>query len=76
MTDHRCKAPWLVLIAPLLSSSCSRAPAPIRAVAAPITTALVGVSVVPLDRERVLPSQTVLVQGDRTMRTDPLRTLD
>ena len=34
-------------------------------------TAFVGVSVVPMDRERVLPNQTVIVRGDRIAAVGP-----
>lgn len=42
--------------------------------AAPIT-AFVDVSVIPMDRDRVLPHQTVLVQGDRITAIGPIRKL-
>lgn len=38
---------------------------------APAVTAFVNVSVVPMDRERVLPKQTVVVRGDRIVALGP-----
>ena len=47
---------------------------PLRA-AAPVTTAFVDVSVLPLDTERVLAHQTVLVAGDRIVQVGPAATV-
>jgi len=75
MTEHRLGArqPSLLLVAGLLCA-CARSPAPgqLPAVA---TTALVDVTVLPLDRERVLPAQTVLVQGERIVAIGPASSL-
>lgn len=38
---------------------------------APASVAFVGVTVVPMDRERTLPGQTVVVEGDRIARVGP-----
>jgi imidazolonepropionase-like amidohydrolase len=35
------------------------------------TTAFIGVNVIPMDRERVLPYQIVIVEGDRIVRIGP-----
>lgn len=40
-------------------------------VTAEMVTAFVGVNVVPMDRERILPDQTVLVQEDRIIEIGP-----
>ncbi|HZS41731.1 MAG TPA: amidohydrolase family protein [Polyangia bacterium] len=53
--------------------ACAPAAPSVRAAAkegAPVT-AFVGVAVVPLDRERVLEAQTVLVRGDRIVAVGP-----
>ena len=47
---------------------------PLRA-AAPVTTAFVDVSVLPMDTERVLAHQTVLVAGDRIVDVGPASTV-
>jgi len=46
---------------------------PVRA-AAPVTTAFIDVSVLPMDTERVLAHQTVLVTGDRIVVVGPAAT--
>lgn len=43
--------------------------------AAPVTTAFIDVSVLPMDTERVLAHQTVLVTGDRIVQVGPAATV-
>lgn len=43
--------------------------------AAPVTTAFIDVSVLPMDTERVLAHQTVLVTGDRIVQVGPTATV-
>ena len=43
--------------------------------AAPVTTAFVDVSVLPMDTERVLAHQTVLVTGDRIVQVGPIASI-
>ena len=56
----------LVLASPTAASTASETHA-----GAGDTLAFVGVSVLPMDRERVLEGQTVVVQGDRIVRIGP-----
>ncbi len=43
--------------------------------AAPVTTAFIDISVLPMDTERVLAHQTVLVTGDRIVQVGPTATV-
>ena len=57
--------PLLVVVAGLLAAELPQESAP------PATTAFVGVSVVPMDTERVLRDHTVLVEGERIVAVAP-----
>ncbi|MBA3560407.1 MAG: hypothetical protein H0W30_17625, partial [Gemmatimonadaceae bacterium] len=63
----------ILLVAPV-SVFAQRRPraTPVRAATPPIETAFVDVNVVPMDRERVLPHQTVLVRDGRITRIGPV----
>lgn len=62
------KSPLRPLLAALLITATLRA-------AAPATTAFIDVSVLPMDTERVLAHQTVLVTGDRIVQVGPTATV-
>ena len=55
----------LVGLGALSLLACSAAPAPAPPIEQAPTTAFVHVTVVPMDSERLLPDQTVLVRGER-----------
>lgn len=59
----------------LLRLLCLLALATTLRAAAPATTAFIDVSVVPMDTERVLAHQTVLVTGDRIVQVGPAATV-
>src|SRR5881394_656848 len=61
---------WCMAVLPLLVSGRVSAQAPTSVQSAP-PTAFVDVAVVPMDEERVLAHQTVLVQGDRIVAMGP-----
>lgn len=67
--------PLKVILAALLALSAARLPAAARTAprhSAPAgVLAFVNVNVVPMDRERVLSNQTVLVRGDRILEVGP-----
>jgi len=55
--------------------SLAQAPASSRQ-ATPAPVAFINVSVVPMDTERVLPAQTVVVRGDRIVALGPARSVE
>src|ERR1043165_1635020 len=59
--------PWVLLCAALAATG-----SPTNPPAKPIT-AFVNVTVIPMDRERVLRNQTVIVSGDRIVEIGPAR---
>jgi len=77
--DARPRKPFLTSTRPPMKSTlrslCLLALAATLRAAAPATTAFIDVSVLPMDTERVLAHQTVLVTGDRIVQVGPAATV-
>lgn len=66
----------LLLLSTVLLAACASAPAPRREAPSSNLVAFVHVSVVPMDSERVLRDQTVLVDGGRIAAIGPARSVN
>ena len=66
--NHQFKAMTLLVLMLLIGSAHSSGPALAQG---PQTTAFVNVNVIPMDTERVLENQTVIIEGDRITAIGP-----
>lgn len=67
---------WLLLLSTVLLAACASAPAPRSEAPSSKLVAFVHVSVVPMDSERVLRDQTVLVDGGRITALGPAHSVN
>jgi imidazolonepropionase-like amidohydrolase len=72
MSPLRSMTGLLLLATPVCVAAQASAPAASRTATSPVESAFIDVNVVPMDRERILPRQTVIIRDGRIARIGPV----